>query len=256
MLTKKCGFSVPNRHIPPGRGTLCLPRRNYANLALYPGIRTMKNGLPIAAIALALMLLPPCAARAASDDSCLRDYERAAHDYWLIVSDIMRFKTMFDNYDQLCTRHYPDEIAALQDSADLMRRQVRRDVADAEKVVQTVFDERLPQVVAPECRDDKIARDRVRKNFTVAMKAQSKTVGARLEKSALTVANPEQSLKLCRELKKIEPVVVKKLGPDMAHPLFEMSKANSTFMTKDAKHRKAAFATYGDILGKLEKMQD
>lgn len=217
---------------------------------------TMKNGLLIAAITLALVTpLLPRTARA-GDDSCLREYERAAQDYWLIVSDILRFKSMFDNYDHLCTRYYPDEIAALQGSADLLRRQVARDVADAEKAVRIVFDDRLPQDVIPECRDDKAARDRVRKNFTTAMKTQTKTVGARLEKSALTVANPEKSLKLCRELKKIEPAVVKKLGPDMAHPLFEMSKANSTFMTRDAKHRKAAFATYSDILGTLEKKQD
>jgi hypothetical protein len=191
---------------------------------------------------------------AAEDDApdCLKAYEQAAHPYWLIVSDVLRFKTMFDNYDRLCTQHYPDDIAALQPAADTLRQQTNQDVQNAEAAIKSIFSNSLPGMVAPACADNKAARDKVQKNLLRAMKAQSKTVGARLEKSALTIRNPDTDLKLCRDLKPLSKKVFKALGPDLANPLFEMSVANSTFVARDSKARKQAFTIYRQTLDSLK----
>ncbi len=214
-----------------------------------------QNASRIAVLALIFLLILPAPLRAEDKPDCIRAYEEAAHPYWLIVSDILRFKTMFDNYDRLCSTHYPDHIAALQPASDKLRTQTERDVENAGRVIDILFDDTLPGTVAPACRDNKTARDRVRKNLLRAMKTQTDTVGARLEKSALTIRNPEADLKLCRDLKPLKKKVEKALGPELANPLLEMSIANSKFITRDARRRKAAVADYRDILKTLETTQ-
>lgn len=201
---------------------------------------------------LALFLIFPAAPRAEEAPDCIKAYEQAAHPYWLIVNDILRFKTMFDNYDRLCSTYYPDQIAALQPASDTLRAQTDRDIKNAERVIRILFDDRLPDAVSPACRDQKAVRDRVRKNLLRTMKTQSKTISARLEKSALTIRNPEDDLKLCRDLKPLKKKVEKALGPELANPLLEMSVANSKFITHDARQRKAAVTTYRDILKTLD----
>jgi hypothetical protein len=206
----------------------------------------------IFAAALALFFLLPAATRAEGDIDCVKAYEQAVHPTWLIVSDILRFKTMFDNYDHLCTTYYPDDIAALQPASDILRAQTNRDVKNAERVIRVLFNDALPDAVSPACHDDKAARERVQKNLLSAMKTQSKTVSARLEKSALTIRNPEEDLKLCRDLKPLKKKVEKALGPELANPLFEMSVANSKFITRDARQRKGALLQYREILKTLD----
>ena len=207
--------------------------------------------LTIAALAIVILALPaPSPAEEPPD--CVNEYEQAVHPYWLIVSDILRFKTMFDNYDTLCSTHYPEHIAALQPASDTLRAQTERDVENAERVIRILFDQKLSGAVIPACRDNKTARERVQKNLLRAMKTQSKTVSARLEKSALTIRNPQDDLKLCRDLKPLTKKVEKALGPELANPLLEMSVANSKFITRDARQRKEAVATYREILGVLD----
>lgn len=211
------------------------------------------TGKTILIAALALFFTLPAPSRAAEDNAdCLTAYEQAIHPYWLIVNDILRFKTMFDNYDRLCSLHYPDDIAALQPASDTLRAQTDRDVKNAEIVIKTLFKDILPDTVPASCRDDKAARERVQKNLLGAMKTQSKTIGARLEKSALSIRNPDDDLKLCRDLKPLAKKVEKALGPELANPLFEMSVANSKFITRDARQRKDALAVYRDILKTID----
>lgn len=184
--------------------------------------------------------------------SCIKAYEEAAGPYWLIVSDILRFKTMFDNYDRLCSTYYPDDIAALEPASGLLRAQTTRDVKNAERIVDLLFKDTTRLSVPAACQDDKAAREQVRKNLRQAMKTQSKTIGARLEKSALTISNPDQDLKLCRNLKPLKKKVEKALGPDLANPLLEMSAANSKFITRDSRQRKEAMTAYRSLLMKLD----
>lgn len=212
-----------------------------------------RTGTTIFAASLALFLILPASVRAEDEKpDCLKAYEQAIHPYWLIVKDILHFKSMFDNYDRLCSLHYPDDIAALQPASDTLRAQTERDVKNAEAVIRTLFKDVLPGTVAESCRDDKAARDHVQKNLLGAMTTQSKTIGARLEKSALTIRNPDEDLKLCRDLKPLRKKVEKALGPELANPLLEMSIANSKFITRDARQRKDAILVYRDIVKTLD----
>ena len=85
-----------------------------------------------------------------------------------------------------------------------------------------------------------------------AMSTQRKTMGARLQKSAATLQNPDSDLKLCRDLQALAPKVTKTLGTDLANPLLQMTILNSAFATRDTKYRKAAVKNYKTILEKLD----
>lgn len=205
---------------------------------------------------LLLGLPSPSGAADGTAPDCVKAYETAIHGTWQIASDVLRFKTMFDNYDALCSQHYPDEMSALQGSVEKLRASTDIDAKNAEKVVRIVFDDVLPDRVDPACAKNKTARERVRKNVTKAMKTQTKTISARLEKSALSMPDPGAGVKICRDLKPLEKKVRKAIGDDFKNPLFEMSLANSKFMTRDEKKRRDDFALYRSVLDSLEKPAD
>jgi hypothetical protein len=83
------------------------------------------------------------------------------------------------------------------------------------------------------------------------MKNKTQTLHARLERSALTLRNPDKDLKLCRDLKVYKPILEKKLGPDLANPLLEMSYFNSHYIVGDSGRLKAAYKTYRKTLNNL-----
>lgn len=186
----------------------------------------------------------------------MKDYERAAQPYWRIASDMMVFKSMFDDYDRLCTRYYPDDIAALQPGADALRAQTTADIKNASLVMDRVFDDVLPGDVAKDCSTDTNARDTVRKNFLGTLKSQSGRINARLEKSALSLQDPDKTLLLCRDLKKYAPKIQKALGPSLANPLLEMTALHSKVVTRDAKARKQALSVWRDTLHAIDSKKD
>lgn len=193
-------------------------------------------------------LLIACPAPSRAEESCLKAYESAAQDYWLIVNDMLTFKVMFDEYDRLCTQYYPEQIEALQPSADLLRKTVKEDIGRVDDVMEKIFTDVLPSGVPDSCRADTASRDEVKTNFLSEVSRKSKTVGARLQKSALTLHDPKDQLKLCRELKPLSKKIVKKLGPDLNNPLLEMSALHSRYITKDSGRRKEALAHYRSAL--------
>jgi len=198
---------------------------------------------------LLLAAIPAKAAHASED--CLVAYETAAQEYWMIVNDMLTFKVMFDEYDRLCSEHYPEQVEALQPEADLLRKQIQADIESAKDVAAFIFDETLPSAVPPSCSSDEKSRAEVKRNFLAAMATKTKTTGARLQKSAMTLHDPKDSLKLCRELKPLAKKIRKKLGPELEHPLLEMSALHSRFVTKDSTRRKDALAQYRSALKEL-----
>lgn len=207
---------------------------------------------------LAITLLTGSAAHATDPAAgdCLNDYERAAQPYWRIASDMMVFKSMFDDYDRLCTRYYPDDIANLQPAADTLRAQTDADIKNASLVMNRIFDDVLPGDVAQNCTTDTTARDTVRKNFLGTLKSQSSRINARLEKSALSLQDPDKTLLLCRDLKKYAPKIQKTLGPDLENPLLEMTAIHSKIVTRDAKARKQALGVWRDTLKTIDQEKD
>ena len=190
-------------------------------------------------------------AQAAGPSACLAAYETAATDYWRIVSDMVHFKTLFDNYDGLCQKYYPVEIEKLQPDADLLRAQVARDIRNVPPAMTKIFNDTLTAAVPPSCAKDTKSRDKIRRSFLTDMKKQLKTMEARMRKSAGTVRNPETSLKLCRDLRALAPVIKKELGPELSTPLLTMSEVNRQYMVKDSAKLKSAFATYKKTLAAL-----
>ena len=207
-----------------------------------------KSGILIAALFMAL-LLPARDARATPQ--CVKEYNDSSLDYWNIVNDMLQFKVMFDNYDRLCSRYYPDEIAALRSSADLLRRQVAIDMINADRVVSHIFDNTLSAKVSAQCRGDEESKQAVKAAFRATMQNKTRLMSARLEKSALTLRNPRKDLKLCRDLKKYKPVLEKKLGPGLTNPLLEMSELNSHHIAKDSARLREAYAVYRKTLNSL-----
>ena len=184
---------------------------------------------------------------------CMDDYERAAQPYWRIASDMITFKSMFDDYDRLCTRYYPDDIADLQPAANTLRAQTDADIKNASLVMDRVFDDVLPGDVTQNCAADTAARDTVRKNFLGTLKNQSSRINARLEKSALSLQDPDKTLLLCRDLKKYAPKIEKTLGPGLENPLLEMTAIHSKIVTRDAKARKQALGVWRDTLKTIDQ---
>ena len=186
----------------------------------------------------------------AETPSCSVSYEDAADQYWSIIADIMQFKALFDDYDRLCRLHYPAEIEALQPSADLLRAQTDRDLANTKKAMIYIFDDILPQTVPAPCRDDTAARNGVKKKFLAAMAQKSKTLELRMKKSAKTLHSPKESLTLCQALQPMKPKIEKALGKQLENPLLEMSVLNRAF-TKKPPHQKKALKTYRETLKKI-----
>ena len=186
---------------------------------------------------------------------CIAEYEQAAQPYWRIASDIVTFKSMFDDYDRLCTRHYPDDIAALQPMADTLRSRTDTDVTNITPVMNSVFQDTLPGAVSEKCAADKKARATVQKNFLNTATAQSSRINTRLQKSALTVQNPDSALKLCRDLGKWAPKIQKTLGSDLHNPLLEMTAIHSKIIVRDEKQRRAALAVWRDTVAALNADQ-
>ena len=203
-----------------------------------------------AVIVFTLLVILPAPVQAAPN-VCRKAYEDAAENYWYIIGDMVRLKALFDNYNDLCRKHYPDEIAKLQPDADTLRDQVARDMTNVTPVMTTIFDTELTAIVPKSCTKDKKSRDTIRRAFLADIKRQSKTMGARMKKSGKTVSNPESSLKLCRDLGAYAPFIRKKLGPNLSTPLLTMSELNRQYMVKDGSKLKDAFATYRKTLATL-----
>lgn len=187
---------------------------------------------------------------ARADESCQAAYESAADQYWTIIGDIMQFKVMFDDYDRLCQKYYPDDIAALQPAADRLRQQTNQEIQNTKTAMNRIFDTVLPDNVPATCKNDDTARNAVKKKFMTAMTQRTKTLELRMQKSAKSLQNPKENLPLCQQLKPLKPQIEKVLGPALRNPLLEMSILNRTFTKKPA-HQKAALKTYRDVLEKL-----
>lgn len=203
----------------------------------------------IAAIAFALIILTGGTSVAAASADCIKAYERAVAPYWSIANDILTFKSMFDDYDRICTRHAPEVIESLQPRADRLRAQTDADIDNAKNVIRHVFAEILPGRVGQSCRDDSAARQQVEKNVLNAMTARSSSVNARLERSAAGLDGhvPETTLQLCRTLPKLAPQVERVLGPDLKNPLLEMSALHARTVTRDARQRREALTLWRTI---------
>lgn len=162
----------------------------------------------------------------------------------------MQFKAVFDDYDRLCQLHYPDDIKALQPTADLLRAQTDRDIRNTKKAMTYIFDEILPRDVPATCMQDNDARNAVKKKFLAGMTQKSKMLELRMKKSAKTLQSPKESLTLCQQLKPLKPKIEKALGPGLENPLLEMSVLNRAF-TKKPKHDKKALKAYRETLKTL-----
>jgi hypothetical protein len=208
---------------------------------------TMKNRLFLMPILLLLLSAAPARA-----EDCAAAYESSARPYMQIVNDILTYKVMFDNYDRLCSATYPKAIAALQPDADRLREQVKQDAGDAAAVVRRLFRETLPRQVPPACHDNKRAAKKAQKNLLAAMKARSRTLAKRLGRSGKTLPDPKEDLKLCAGLPDMAPAIRKALGPDLAHPLLEMSALNSKYITGESGGRARALADYRAALAELK----
>jgi hypothetical protein len=198
------------------------------------------------------ILLCAFAYPARAEENCAAVYEKEADKYWSIVSDIMKFKAMFDDYDRLCQAHYPEEIAALQPAADLLRTETDRDLSNTKAAMTHIFDAVLPGAVGGSCADDSTARNSVKKKFLGAMDHKSKTLEMRLKKSAKTLQSPKENLTLCTQLKPMKPKIEKALGKGLQNPLLEMSVLNRT-LTRSPKHDKIALKSYRASLKEIKK---
>lgn len=187
-------------------------------------------------------------ARAAQDQTCSKAYEAAADDYWRIVSDIVQFKTLFDNYNTLCQKHYPKEIEKLQPDADTLRRQVAQDMKNVAPAMKEIFDTEIKSSVSKTCANENITRATIQRSFLHEVKMREQTLATRMKKSASTLRDPDESIKLCRDLAAFAPIIRKKLGPDLAMPLLTMSEMNRQYMVKDSKKLKNAFSVYRDTV--------
>jgi hypothetical protein len=198
------------------------------------------------------ILLCAFAYPARAEENCAAVYEKEADKYWSIVSDIMKFKAMFDDYDRLCQAHYPEEIAALQPAADLLRAETDRDLKNTKAAMTRIFDGTLPTRVGETCADDNAARNNVKKKFLSAMDHKEKTLEARMKKSAKSLQRPKESLTLCTQLKPMKPQIEKVLGKGLENPLLEMSVLNRV-MTRSPKHDKVALKGYREALKEIKE---
>lgn len=196
--------------------------------------------------------LLPHAQSVQASEGCAVAYEREADKYWSIVSDIMKFKIMFDDYDRLCQAHYPEEIAALQPAADLLRAETDRDLKNTKAAMTRIFDETLPTRVGEACAADDAARNSVKKKFLSAMDHKSKTLETRMKKSAKSLQSPKENLTLCTQLKPMKPQIEKALGKGLQNPLLEMSVLNRV-MTRSPKHDKIALKGYREALKDIKE---
>ena len=207
---------------------------------------------PLYLILMTTAFLLPHATPARASEGCVVAYEKEADKYWSIVSDIMKFKAMFDDYDRLCQAHYPEEIAALQPAADLLRAETDRDFKNTKSAMSHIFDETLPHRVGGSCADDATARNSVKRKFLSAMDHKSKTLEMRLKKSAKTLQSPKENLTLCTQLKPMKPKIEKALGKGLQNPLLEMSVLNR-IMTRSPKHEKVALKSYREALKEIKE---
>lgn len=184
------------------------------------------------------------AARAADAPNCDIAYQNVAQDYWVIVHDMIQFKSMFDHYDRICTEHAPDKIAALQPTADQLRTQVKRDIDDARAVMAYLFDHKFADMVPASCKDDKKSRDGTKKSFLKNMDDKASITQKRLDKGYVAKGKADPALTLCTNLAPMKVKVEKHLGPTLDHPLLEMATLHSSLIRHAPKQRKKAFALY------------
>jgi hypothetical protein len=189
------------------------------------------------ALVVAGILILPAPATA---QDCIRAYEAAATPYWRIAHDIQTFRAMFNDYDRLCSQHFPDAVNALQPRADRLRAQVQADFERTPKIIRHLFAHTLPHTVDKDCSGDETARKIVENNLLNTLKARADHTDKRLKRSAANVHNPDESLKLCRDLGTHAPRIEKTLGPGLSNPLLEMTALHAqATRTADARHRAA-----------------
>ena len=176
--------------------------------------------------------------------NCDVAYQNVAHDYWVIISDMLQFKSMFDHYDKICTTNAPETIEKLQPTADQLRTQVKRDITDARATITHLFDTKFASMVPPACKDDTKSRNGVKKSFLKNMDEKSTITNKRLEKSRHESGANDPALELCAQLPPLKKQITKRLGPDLAHPLLEMATLHSSLIRHAPKQRKKAFAIY------------
>ncbi len=186
----------------------------------------------------------------ADANDCTAVWEQSARPYALIARDVLTYKAMFDNYDRLCSKNYPDEIKALQPDADRLRAQVKKDASDAQAVIKLLFRDVLPQQVPAECRKGKAVKN-IQAGMLKSLNAQALKMARRLQRSGRDLPDPKEDLKTCEQLPEYAPVIRKTLGPDLNHPLLEMSALNSEYITGTASDRAQALADYRAMLVKL-----
>jgi len=183
-------------------------------------------------------------------EDCAAAWEQSARPYALIARDVLTYKAMFDNYDRLCSKHYPDEIKALQPDADRLRMQVKKDASDAQAVMKLLFRDVLPQQVPAECRKGKAVK-KIQATMIKSLNAQALKMARRLQRSGKDLPDPKEDLKTCEQLPEYAPVIRKTLGPSLDHPLLEVSALNSEYITGTASDRAQALADYRAMLAKL-----
>lgn len=193
------------------------------------------------------VLVLSCPARA---DDCAAAWEQSARPYALIARDVLTYKAMFDNYDRLCSKNYPDEINALQPDADHLRAQVKKDAADAQAVMKLLFRDVLPQQVPAECRKGKAVK-KIQATMIKSLNVQALKMARRLQRSGKALPDPKEDLKTCEQLPDYAPVIRKTLGPGLDHPLLEMSALNSEYITGTSSDRAQALTDYRAMLAKL-----
>jgi hypothetical protein len=205
------------------------------------------TAMRVAAIALLLLFLSPVPAYA---DNCAAAWEQSARPYALIARDVLTYGAMFDNYDRLCSKNYPDEIKALQPDADRLRAQVKKDASDAQAVMKLLFRDVLPQQVPTDCRKGKAVK-KIQATMIKSLNAQALKMARRLQRSGKSLPDPKEDLKTCEQLPEYAPVIRKTLGPSLDHPLLEMSALNSEYITGTSSDRAQALADYRAMLAKL-----
>lgn len=191
-----------------------------------------------------LACFAPSSAHAADAVNCDVAYQNVAQDYWVIVNDMVQFKSMFDHYDRICTQHAPDQIAALQPTANQLRAQVKRDIDNARAVMNHLFDETFPTMVPAACKGNAKAREGVKKSFLKNMDDKAAITQKRLDKGYVTNGKDDPALALCANLAPMKVKVEKHLGPTLEHPLLEMATLHSSLIRHAPKQRKKAFALY------------
>ncbi len=188
---------------------------------MHPALR---SGLFL--ISTALLVFPA----AAKDDgkkeepSCATAYEKEIASVWPIVHDMFGFKAVFDNYKDLCTRHYPKEIQAVQAFADQLQKQTDADIEKSYEVVSWLIDNKMSARVPPSCRDDKPAREQTKKEMRVSMDRQRKLLEARFKKSGKRLKSKDGDLSLCQNLPEMKDKISKSLDPALENPLLKLSE--------------------------------